>query len=518
MSAGIAKSFIPTQLGFNEIGRRVDRQKANLSFGDFALAAAVAAFALGFVAPKASTIIQMVLAVIFVFLADIRLLPALVALQFTVTDFKGGVAASMETQYERFEGTVIFIGGLPFTSNYVLLLAILVRVLYDFAARGSIFNGTLGPGTLLGWLGMLGLTVHNSFLGRALGNSSWTIPTRTALSLCSLWYGISLGHNRMLVLQVLRRRMAPIVGLILALIFFTSMVTRIGWLASALGVTLAFDAWFGDNGSQRRRIFAAVLAFLAVAVGIGLRATPALTAAAKQYGGGFSATLTTMLVPLIAVGLTLLCVALRRKHKDRGWSPVAVTTVTAVLYVAFCVFPFVITALTRDFDPQARGYGEGVSLRERVAFKLLAERSAIWRGGIDQISNEPYVFVPAGRDGYLITNSGKSGRFTAGSHNLVIETLRSQGLIVGVVTLWFHYTAILAAAKACFVRPDSIGRVLGPAVIAVVIGTGVSGAAMLDASLAFPTLLVAGVCMAGNVSNTVSQPSYSPAARDGGGI
>ena len=476
------------------------QRPADLSGGDIALVAAVTALLVGFLAPQASTIIQMILAAVFVLLADVRLLPALLALQFTVTDFKGGVAAGMETQYERFEGMVIFVAGLPFTTNYILLLALLIRVLYDVATRPMVFRGTIGQGTALVWLMMLVITAYNSFLGRALGNPSWTAPTRVMLSLGALWYGVTLNRDRTLVLEVLRRRIAPITTVILGMAFCEAVVNRLNWLLIGLGITLAADAAFGETVGRRRPIKAALLAFLSLAVGFGFRATPAMLELAKRHGAGFSATLTTMLVPVISAGLALLCWPRRSDTRSHTWSRRSVSFMATSLYVMFCAFPFVVSALTMNYDPETTGRGEDVRLRDRIAYKLLAERAAIWRGAIDQIGSAPYVFIPAGRDGYLITNSGKSGRFTVGSHNVVLETLRSQGLVVGPVTLWFFYLAFLAASKACLSKPDPVARILGPPVIAVTVGTGVSGASMLDPNLSFLTLVFAGICMAGDAA------------------
>jgi hypothetical protein len=469
-----------------------------MSLGDGALFAAVLALLLGFVAPQASTIVQMLLAATFILIADVRLLPALMALQFTPTDFKGGVAASMETQYERFEGIVIFVAGFPFTTNYVLLLALLLRVLFDVLTRPGILRGTLGFAGVLTWLCTLGVAINNSFLGRALGNPSWSAPTRIVLAYGALWLGAVMNSDRRLLLEVLRRRVAPFVMVVLGLVFCEAVVNRLTWMIIALSMTLAVDAWYGDATSRRRQLHAGILMFLALTVGSGLRATPAMMELARQRGGNYSATLTTMLVPLITGAFLWLCWPTRSHSTARSRPRAAVAIATASAYLAFCIFPFLVAGLTAGVDVEARGRGEGMTLRERVVYKLLLERASIWRGSIDQMSLPPYVLVPAGREGYLITNAGRSGRFKAGSHNMVLEALRSEGFLVGAVTLYVFGLAVVAAAVACLVQPDAVGRIFGPSVIAVIIGTGVSGASVLEPTLGFFTLLFAGVCIGGN--------------------
>jgi hypothetical protein len=475
------------------------RRQADLFLGDVGLLLAFTALLFGFIDPKLSTLIQMVLAAVFILLADVRLVPALMALQFTVTDFQGGVAASMETQYERYEGMVIVIGGLPFTANYVLLLAVLVRVLYDVLTQPRLLRGPLGIPSVLVWLSTMVLAIHNSLLGRALGNPSWSAPARITLAIGALWLGAVLAKDRSLLLQVLRRRIAPFVIVVLGLAFCEMVVNRLTWLLVALGITLAVDAFFNADRGGRKPIRAMLLLFLSLAIGFGLRATPAMLELARQRGGSFAATLTTMLVPVLTGGLVWLCRPRRGSLADRSRPGSAVLVTTTVLYLAFCAFPFIISALTINMDVETRGREENISLRERVAYKLFFERAAIWRGSIDQISQPPYVFVPSGRDGYLITNAGRSGKFIVGSHNMVLECLRSGGLLAGLVTLGFFYMSVVAAAVACFVRPDAVGRILGPALIAVTIGTGVSGASVLDPTLGFFTLLFGGMCMGGNL-------------------
>lgn len=482
------------------------RRRADLFFGDIGLLLAVGALLFGFADPKASTLMQMALAALFILLADARLIPALMALQFTVTDFQGGVAASMETQYERFEGMVIIIGGLPFTVNYVLLLALLIRVLYDVLTKPQLLRGPLAWPFVLVWLATMLLAFNNSLLGRDMGNPSWSAPARITLSIGALWLGAVLARDRPLLLEVLRRRVAPFVTVVLGLAFCEAVVNRLTWLLVALGITLAVDAVSGAKLVRKKPVRALLLLFLAVAIGFGLRATPAMLELARQRGGSFAATLTTMLVPLLTGGLAWLSRPRSGGSAGRGRSGRSVIATTTLLYLSFCAFPFVIAALTFNADIENRGREQNITLRERIVYKLFFERAAIWRGAIDQISQPPYIVVPSGREGYLITNAGRSGKFMVGAHNMVLESLRSGGLLGGVVILGFFYACVVAAAVACLVRADAVGRILGPAVIAVIVGTGVSGASVLDPTLGFFTLLFAGVCMFGNLDSRAPSP------------
>lgn len=518
MSTGVAFPVSSDPVKAMRFPATAARRPVDISLGDAALVAAGFALLIGVVAPKASTVVQMVLAAVFIFIADVRFLPALIVLQFTVTDFKGGVAASMETQYERFEGIVIFVAGFPFTTNYVLLLALLLRVLYDVLTRPRILRGTQGVVGVVAWLCSLGVAVNNSFLGRAMANPSWSAPTRIALSYGAVWLGAVMNVDRGLLLEVLRRRIAPLVIVVLGLAFCEAVVNRLTWLMIALGITLSVDAWFGDANGRRRPVRAALLLLLALAIGFGLRATPAMMELARQRGGSFTATLTTMLVPLITGGIILIGRPSRGHPFGRSRPRAPVVAAAAAGYVAFCVFPFIVSALTAGVDVEARGRGENMTIRERVAYKLFLERAAIWRGAIDQMSEPPYVFVPAGREGYLITNAGRSGRFKQGAHNMVLEALRSEGFVVGIVTLYFFGVVVVAGLTACLVRPDAVGRILGPAVVAAVIGTGVSGASVLDPTLGFFTLLFGGICLAGNhASRGLPARVSAPQASDGVG-
>jgi hypothetical protein len=476
--------------------------------GDMALVIATTLLLVGTASPRFCTISQMILTTILVLLKDPRYLPALFVLQFTPQDFKGGVGAGFEGQLERFDALVIFIAGYPFTPNYMLLISLFARVAYDLVTTPLLYVRRPGAWLLPVWLMAFALSFYNSVLGRFDGYFSWTVPIRLTLSFLALWYGVGLAMNPRTLWFAVRNRL-QVIGLVaLVLSLFGSFNNRLTWTLLSITIPLsAIPLFYGGRYGrwQPRWISAAALAITA-AYALGFRATSAAYEKSLTTGEGALSTLTTILVFGCALALSLAIGIFRRPHA--GASLRRVIGLTAA-YLLFIAIPFAVSPMAMNVEVEDKQYSGTDTIGNRIAYKLFWERAALWRGALDQIHSPPYVFVPAGRPGYLITNAGRVYQWTFGAHNIVLHVLQFEGLLLGIISLFFIYIALLAGSFGYVQNPLRCAAVLGISVITMVFAPGFGGMALAEPSTSFFVFTFAGACL---VSPPGKQPTpdFSP--------
>jgi hypothetical protein len=481
---------------------RPDEGAVNSLPGDIALLIAVILLVIGIVSPRFCTIGQMVFTSVLVLLKDPRCLPALMVLQFTPQDFKGGVGAGFEGQIERFEALVIFIFGFPFTPNYMLLVSLFARVMYDLFTSPMRYARRPGLWLLPLWGIAFALSVYNSVLGRFEGYFSWTVPVRLTLSFLALWYGVGLGMNARAMWFALRGRIQWLGVAALALSMFGAFNNRLTWTLLSIVIPLSVIPLVYERGHGFSRARWLSLATLGISVGyaLGFRATAAAYEQSVSKGEGALSTLTTILVFGSSLLLSLTIRFLRRPHAAgalRRWAAVTVA------YLLFLAIPFAVAPLAMNVEIVNKEYSGTDTIANRIAYKLLWERAALWRGAIDQIQTPPYVFVPAGRPGYMITNSGRLYNWYFGAHNIALHVLQFEGILLGVFSLFFIYIALLAGSYGYTQNPLRSAAVLGVSVITMVFAPGFGGMALAEPATSFFVFTFAGVCL-------VSSPLPTP--------
>lgn len=464
------------------------RPAASLLSADIALALALAVLALGFALPQVCTVLQIILIAAFILHGSAAWLPAIVALLLTPTDFKGG---GMDLQYEKFEGVTVYILGFPMTASYAIVGAVLVRGLLEWATMPGYLQRGLNRLWLVPVAIGASICVYAGILALDARTPGWSASARATLLLISLWYAVGLTRDWPLVREVMMRRMGPLCAAIVASGFFAPVFGIFTCFYVSLAVGWATLVGFGGAGKQypslRPLAWVALATCIAVPIG-GLRISGAVAAASYAKMGNTS--LSTMSLAMTVIAAALGLVHARVQAVASGRSAWLAGTIAFAAYVAL---PFVVAQFStgKEFDTE----GNIGSLRQRITYKFLVERPAIWRGSIELLSEPPYVVVPPNRTGSIITAGGQRVTFRHSSHNLVLEVLRSQGLVSGVISLFMLYVCLVACVRAYMTVADPAACV---AAITFMVGGLVNGVGvghLLETGTGFMLYVCAGIAM-----------------------
>lgn len=466
------------------------RSAVSLSASDAGLAIAIGVLLLGFSLPQPCTILQILLISAFIFHGSASWLPAIVALLLTPTDFKAG---GMDLQYEKFEGVTVYILGFPMTASYAIVLAVLVRGLMEWASM----PGYLQKGLNRLWLAPVAIgaliCVYSALVALDARTPGWSAAARATLLPVSLWYSIALTRNWLLVREVLMRRMGPLCAAIVASGFFAPVFGVFTCFYLSLAVGWATLVGFGGAGrdypSLRPVAWAALAICLAVPVG-GLRISSAVAEASYIKMGNTS--LSTMSLAMTAIAASLALLHARVRAAASGRSAWFVATAVFSMYVAL---PFAVAQFSsgKEFETE----GNIGSITQRITYKFLVERPAIWRGSIEVLSEPPYVIVPPNRAGSIITAGGQRVTFRHSSHNLVLEILRSQGFVSGAISLLILYICFAACVRSYCTVNDPAACV---AAITFMVGGLVNGIGvghLLETGTGFMLYACAGIVIGG---------------------
>jgi len=505
------------RLGFGSAGGMRAAPGGNLLAYDLMAVLALAVLLVGGVAAQASTILQMILTVVAVMATDVRMLPAIMLLQCTFTDFKGGIGAGMEGQYERFEAITINIAGFPVTPGYALTLAVTVRVLLSMITDTGRLNRAMGLWLLVPWIPSVVIATMNSFASLQERLPGWSANIREELQFFALWYGVLLAMqpNASANLKAtLRSRLSLLCIVALSLNFCSLFTNRFTWLLMGIGGVVGLQSILVR--ADRNLFLAVPLLVLSMFHAVGLKATSAARAAAVSEAGGYSSTLTTLIILLGSVGLALLLYRRSpsaRVAPQRPVSQLKTFLLAAVIFAGFVAVPFVVAPTTVGLSIEMETDTERQSYRERLLHKLLLERASLWRGGIEQIMEPPYVFKLRNPRNYFITPSEKRMYVMFSSHNVVLDALRTQGWFVGGVTILFLfvclYVPLLTYFKCQFADPVAVLAIVS---MTINLGSGIAGGSMTEAGMSFFIMLFVGMCGAYNL---LPAPSAAPPAEQG---
>jgi hypothetical protein len=476
------------------------QRRISLWPSDVASLVAIAILALGFVSPYAATRLQILLTVILVLHRSPLWLPALILMQFTPTDFKGGYGAAMDVQYERFEGLTIYVFGFPLTPNFTLVLSMVARAVYDIATYPGRFRRVLAGWLLVPIAVAVLVSAYNSiFLGLFEKIPGWSAPLRTSLTSLAIWYGASLAYDWEHFRHVMLRRVVWISAGFFGVTFFRPLVNSQYCFLIPFGVScaVAFLVSTDIKGLLKRPLGAGILAMSGLNYLFGARVSDVVKEAAKKTGGGVVVQTTHAVMAALPA---LLMIA-----RTRIVSPSNVRlarTVTLPLFALYVALPFLVALLSRGVDVDVRS-NTAVTFYERAVYKLFFERSSIWRGKMDLISQPPFVFVPPSRESKWITASGNEMRFRASAHNMVLEYLSSEGLLSGSVNLLILYVAFSAAVFVWLVRRDSFCGILATTFLVGMMWDGFGIAHCIEGAAAFLLYSTAGACC------VAAAPSFS---------
>ncbi len=460
----------------------------SLVFTDVSLVAAVAILILGFTLPQVCTVLQIILIAAFVIHGSAAWLPAITALLLTPTDFKGG---GLELQYEKFEGVTVDIFGFPMTASYAIVAAVLVRGLLEWATMPRYLKRGIHGLWMLPIAVGAAICVYSGFVALDARTPGWSSAARATLLLVCLWYAVGLTRDPTLLRDVMMRRMGPLCGAIVASGFFAPVfgIFTCFYLPMAVGWATLVACGGGGRGYPLLRPLAWVTLAACIAVPIGgLRISGAVAEASFAKMGNSS--LSTMSLAMTVIAATL---ALLHRRIQAAWSGPSIWIAATAAFALYVSMPFFVAQFSsgREFDTE----GNVGTLQQRITYKFLVERPAIWRGSIDLLKEPPYVFVPPNRGGSIITASGQRSLFRHSSHNLVLDILRSQGFVSGVISLLVLYICFVSAFRAYVTVPDPAACVAAITFMVGALVNGVGVGHLLETGPGFMLYVCAGITM-----------------------
>jgi len=479
----------PAAIAGNRAPEVVRQPQVSLRSSDLASLVAIGILAIGFVEPYACTRLQILLTIILVLHRSPLWLPALILMQFTPTDFKGGYGATMDVQYERFEGLTVYVFGFPLTPNFTLVLSMVARAAYDVITHPGRFRRVVSPWLLLPILIASVISGYNSvFLGLFERVPGWSAPLRTALGSLALWYGVSIATDWSVYKAVMLRRVNLIAAaFVLSAFFFPMNNVQYCFLipfgsACAIGVLAAKDMRFPSAKS----LAIGSLTMSALNYVVGTKASEAVIEATKRSSGGVVSQTTNTVMAGAPIALMLIRPRIVSPSHLRVASVVA--TIGFVIYVSL---PFYLASLNKDVEVRSN---TAQTFYERAMYKLFFERAAIWRGKIKLISAPPYVFVPPSRESTWVTADGRERRWRVSAHNMVLEHLTSEGWLSGVINLLIVFVGVVAAVRVWLARPDTFSGVLATTFIIGMLWNGFGVGNCADSAASFLLLTTAGAC------------------------
>jgi len=469
------------------------------AIGDLMSMVAVVLIGAAFLLPKPATAGQLLMTFVLTLAAKIYFLPALFLLQITPTDFAGGNAAGFDVMLERFETVNFIIGPFPVNANYILLLAVVIRVAFEVLTNPRTLRGVMGVAMLVGWFAALGLDIAISLMSRGEGAASWTIPIRTTLVLASYWYGAILIRECSLISAVLKRRLlwiaiAWLVWTITVRLTSESMYFFYALLA-AVGVTAAFS----------RRALPTLLGG-GLLVGVGLHAAGVKQGATAAFVAGeravkLGSTLTIMIVVVFGAALAgMRCYfsPATATERRRKWLGSLATLSFAVVVAGLAIPPFVVPAITAYTVEHDAKYGLGYerTLAQRVYYKLLVDRASVWRGTLQDVFEPPYIIRPMPQVSRIIFNDGSAYKWKYGSHNLLLELLHKKAWLSGSFCFFFLMVGLRSSLMYAFIGRHEGIALLAICSAAVGIGSSIGGSAVANAWQGFLFLGFAGLAQA----------------------
>lgn len=419
--------------------------------GDGILVFALAALGLTFPLPQVGLAISMTLAAMIIIKANPVHLPALMICQLHANDFQIQNYGTMDYWVSRFEDVNLFIAGFPVTTNYVILIAMLLRIVHELVAHTSRLRLACPLWTVVLWLISLLPAIAiatTAFFDRV---PSWTLSVRMALMTGGFFYGAILGSRWSDRMEYVWSRL-----LLLATGLMLAAFRGVFW-ARALFVLDAYGPTLGYVAFRHRNKILGVLAIVATLLYV--------TGSGKQEAsfrthGNVSTTVT--LIATCFSALALLFLFYRRPARPSRLiivgGTIAVVAITAML-------PVVAGFTYRDRRVDAE-FGEHMPLAERAYYKIFNERAPIWKGAIDKITTPPF-FLPKAGEALIVDWGGQSVRVGFGSHNAYLDQLRVNGWFTGLFGVLVMLAALATAWTALNREANPYFRAIAAGVLAL---------------------------------------------------
>jgi hypothetical protein len=425
--------------------------------GDVALALAIGCQLLEFFFAYPATVLKMLLVAVCTFPGRAAFLPALLVSQFYASDFLLGDIQTYEYLLDRHESARVTVLGFPLTTNYVFAFCVTIRVLHEALSRPRTFAGIISPAWLWLWASCFLPAILATFYGRAERNFSWTAPLRDTMMVGSLFFGMILARDKRETIAVIRGRLVPLAAIMVTLSMVGCFYSRGMYFVTSLGPAL-FLSWKTFSGRAGRWALYAYLFALTTLYAFALYPTAYARRVAEllySTSGNSVALIACWLFPILLIGF----VRRNARTDSRRRGPLALLPAAGGLFAFAFPIVFALFSFTLNVDvAKVKDIGE-LPIRDRVTYKLFADRAPIWRGALDEILTPPYVLKAGGRsEGYRLMVDGDKKPWPAGSHNLPLEELRRNGLYAGLICLILILRGSVYALRAVINASDPLVR------------------------------------------------------------
>lgn len=454
------------------------------------LVSAIIQVGLSFVLSPVATLLGCCLTVAIIWLARPHYLPALVINQLNASHFAFVPDAAGD------DAGTFALAGIPFNTEYVLAVVVAARVTWELLRNPTFFRGSYW---LLGlWYLTIVPAIVMAVAGKIEGNSTWTLPIRTACMCGAYFYGAILARSWSPDGRVVTRGLLPVVCGVLFFVALGVFTHKFRFILAPAAVPIAWFAW--EHGGWWEKAVAAATALLALMQGLGIVVpwrsaleSMSTTAALERFGDVG----TTLTSNMLFFGSVSLCVIGAFAPKLL-WTRVA-RSLGAPAFLAVLGFSVAIAVLgPKYWQTNPREVHED-TIRDRIREKLFDDRSRIWHFVLMDAVSAPYLLKPTGR--IIVIEESLYGPvdWPYGAHNAILNTLRHQRWLNGTIILTIVVVAMWR--NACALR----GRLPGgihPLAICVAL-TGVVGMVVNDYPLdpvgSFWFLGLAGVVAAANL-------------------
>lgn len=353
---------------------------------------------------------------------------------------------------------------------------IAMRVMLERILRPETFKEKFPKALFVLWLLAFIPVLAGFYQGYLVKASNWTRGLRWLMIAGSYFYGYILAKNwpkgagGILFLPIM-------VLLAFVMLFLTSLGmywSHHGFLFLGLGG--AFSVYFLRNQSRGNKFIGGLLLFFAV----------------KSVA---TSTLTAMGIVFMSVLLSYWGTKRRGTHaaRKRGLKFFGDVTIAGILAFSFGIaFLGYNTELELLLLYGSRS-AQADTFSQRIAIKTLSDRLPFWHSALEQIKENPKMVVPAGQP-LLLETPGLPAEWDLGSHNVVLETLRINGIFAGLVMLGIFFVALKKNLRVLTESQDYALITIAAAILAVGVVGMTTGDFPADMTVGFWLWSFAGLC------------------------
>ena len=374
--------------------------------------------------------------------------------------------------YEERDSLVI--AGFPLTVETVVCGFICLRVFLEKIICPETYKAKFLQILFSLWIAAFIPVLIGFYLGYQVRDPNWTRGLRWLMISGSYFYGYILakrwpkGGNSLILVSIF----LPLVFIMLLLMNLGVYWSHHGFLFLGLGG--AFSIYFMQNRLFVNRILGMFLFCLSVWYTI--------------RGSLTSMGITFLSIFLFYLGSNKRKVTLAIRHRILKF-----VGVIAILGILFFSFGIGFLGYHPDFKPSLSHGSYVGTFAQRVEAKALSDRLPFWHPALRQIIAGPHFIVSFYRP-LLLGTPGLPEKWWVGAHNVVLETLRINGLFAGIIMLIILFLALKNNILVLIKSADSVLKALAAGVLGVAVVGMITGDFPADMTVGFWIWSLAGLC------------------------